>query len=112
MNKITKFTPESEILKELAKRMRQIRKAKGYTQVELAAEAGIGIATLRRIESGQDSNLISWLKLLKVLEMITAIDQLLPNTFNSPMANILGEKIRKRKKTSFQGKFTWGDEVK
>ena len=110
MKKITNLTPESEILKELAKRLIQIRKAKGYTQVELATEAGLGVATLRRIESGQDCNLVSWFKLLKTLDMTHVIDEMLPKTFKSPMEEVLAGKPRKRDKSPLFG-FRWGDEM-
>ena len=108
---ITEFIPESDILKELAKRLAKIRKAHGYSQTELAKEAGIGVATLRRIEAGQDSQLETWLKILKALGMAHAIDALLPQTFNSPMAEALAGKSRKRAKSSRSSGIVWGDEV-
>ncbi len=109
--KITKITPETEILKELAERLAKIRKAQGYSQTELAKEAGIGVATLRRIESGQDCQIASWLKLLKALDMVPAIDTLLPETFNSPMVEALAGKSRKRKNLSSLSGIVWGDDA-
>ncbi|GJM10340.1 MAG: hypothetical protein DHS20C11_26160 [Lysobacteraceae bacterium] len=110
MTKINDFTPEDEILKELAGRLARIRKAQGYSQTRLAEEAGIGVATLRRIEAGQDSQLATWLKLLKALNMAGAIDALLPETFNSPMAEALAGTRRKRRKQSTSTRVVWGDE--
>ena len=112
MKKITNLTTEAEILKEFAARLVRIRKAIGLNQVELANKAGLGIATLRRIESGQDSHFGSWLKLLKALDMIHAIEELLPNTFNSPMEEVLGKKLQKRRKSSPSNRIKWGDEIK
>ena len=109
--KITKFTPEDEILKEFAKRLTRMRKAQGYSQTELAREAGIGVATLRRIEGGQDSRFETWLKILKALDRVPALDVLLPETFNSPMAQALTGKSRKRKKPSPSSGIVWGDEA-
>lgn len=109
--KITKITPETDILKELAERLAKIRKAQGYSQTELAKEAGIGVATLRRIESGQDCQIASWLKLLKALDMAPAIDALLPETFNSPMVEALAGKSRKRKNLSPSPGIVWGDDA-
>ena len=111
MMKITKFVPEDEILKELAKRLARMRKAQGYSQTELAKEAGIGVATLRRIEGGQDSQFETWLKIMKALNRVAAIDALLPETFNSPMAEALVGKSRKRKKLSPTSGIVWGDEA-
>jgi len=109
--KITEMMPETDILKEFAKRLARIRKAQGYSQTELAKEAGIGVATLRRIEAGRDSQLETWLKILKALDMTSAIDALLPETFNSPMAEALAGTSRKRTKSSPSSGIVWGDEV-
>lgn len=88
--KITEFTPENRSLAELGERLARVRKQQGYTQERLAEAAGIGVATLRRIEGGLDSQLSSWLKLLKVLQMTAAVDALMPEDFYSPMAEVLG----------------------
>ena len=105
--KLTELTPETEMLRELGARLARIRKQQGYTQPDLADEAGLGVATLRRIEGGQDSQLESWLKLLKALGMAHAIDDLLPEDFRSPMAEVRG---RTRKRAAAPGAVTWGDE--
>lgn len=105
--KIDHLSPDSEILNELGARLARVRKQQGYTQDRLAEEAGLGVATLRRIEDGQDSQLGSWLKLLKALNMTAAIDQLLPENFNSPMSEVKRERGRVKKSSSG---ITWGDE--
>lgn len=109
--KITNLTPEADILKEFAQRLVRIRKARGYSQSELAKEAGIGVATLRRIEASQDSRIVSWLKLLKALDMTAAIDSLLPETFLSPMAEAQAGTSRKRKTVTPSAGIVWGDET-
>lgn len=109
--KITKLTPEAEVLQELAERLARIRKAQGYSQTELAKEAGIGVATLRRIESGRDSQLETWLKILKALDMASSIDSLLPEKFDSPMVEVLAGKRRKRTNLSPSSGIVWGDET-
>ena len=108
--RIDELIPESEILKELGRRLARVRKQQGFTQTALAEEAGIGVATLRRIEGGQDSQLESWLKLLKALNMAPAIDALLPEDFSSPMAEVRAASRRKRSKRSSAG-VVWGDEA-
>lgn len=109
--KIIQATPENHALNELGSRLAQIRKQQGYSQEKLAEAAGIGVATLRRIEDGQDSQLSSWLKLLKALDMATAVDALLPEDFRSPMAEVLAP--RKRRDTSGSGDngVIWKDEA-
>lgn len=107
--KIDKLTPETVILKELGKRLARIRKQQRLSQTQLAEEAGLGVATLRRIEAGRDSQMESWLKIMKSLQMISAIDALLPERFNSPMVEVLSETKRRKKKPD-SGSVKWGDE--
>ena len=109
--KIDRLTPDKAIFEELGNRLARIRKQQGHSQDALAKEAGIGVATLRRMENGQDGQLGSWLKILKALQMESAIDALLPETFNSPMAEALREKKRRRRRNQPSGSdFAWGDE--
>ena len=110
--KIDLTTPGATILKELAQRLSKVRKAQGYTQAELAQDAGIGIATLRRIEGGQDSQLATWIKILKTLERTEALDALLPEHFESPMAQAHAKKRRARKMPETSDGIRWGDEAK
>ncbi len=110
--KIDPLTPNDAILNELGQRLARVRKQQGHSQEQLASDAGLGVATLRRIESGQDSQLESWLKLLKALHMTAAIDQLLPENYASPMAEAQASKKRARSEagTASSG-IAWGDET-
>ncbi len=108
--KIDQLTPEAAILTELGARLARIRKQRGLSQEALAEEAGIGVATLRRIEDGRDSRLGSWLRLLKALGMATAIDDLLPEPLRSPMAEANKKRRKKNEDPSSSGvDFVWGD---
>lgn len=108
--KITDLTPEADILKELGARLARVRKQQGLSQADLAEEAGLGIATLRRIEAGQDSQLASWLKLMKTLDRIAAVDNLLPEDIRSPRAEVR-ETRRQRRKSAAPSVIVWGDEA-
>lgn len=114
--KIDYLTPEYTILAEMGRRLALVRKQQGFSQTRLAEEAGIGVATLRRIESGQDGQMASWLKLLKALGMTASVDALLPETFASPMAEVLSKStLRKKTQQSKKGRVAeprvrWGDE--
>ncbi len=117
--KINKITPDNHILGEFGQRLAKIRKQQGLSQTALAEQAGIGIATLRRIESGTDSQLGSWIKLLKALDMDSTLDALLPEQFNSPMAETLREReanykvaseASSKKSTGASPSIVWGDE--
>lgn len=108
--KIQTLTPEKQILEELGRRLAIVRKQQRLSQTRLAEEAGIGVATLRRIEAGQDSQMESWLKLLKALRMTAAIDALLPERFDSPMAEVLSQTRRRQRKAADKAQPVWGDE--
>lgn len=109
--KITQLTPENQSLGELGVRLARIRKQQGYSQERLADAAGIGVATLRRIEDGQDSQLSSWLKLLKALEMSAAIDALVPEDFRSPMAEVLATGRKRKTAAGVTEGSVWKDEA-
>lgn len=109
--KLEKITPDNIILKELGKRLSRVRKQRGFSQESLALEAGIGVATLRRIEDGCDGQISSWLKLLKALDMETIIDELLPENFNSPMAEVLKQQKKAGNLKTSNTQFVWGDEA-
>jgi transcriptional regulator with XRE-family HTH domain len=104
--KITDTTPQHAALKELGKRLAQVRKQRGFTQVELARQAGVGVATLRRVEDGQDAQISSWLKLLDTLGLTQSIEQLLPESISSPMAEVK----RSKRRVVSANKGGWGDE--
>lgn len=108
--KIEYLTPNNAILRELGTRLAQIRKQQGYSQLRLANEAGIGVATLRRVEAGRDSQMETWLKLMKSLQMIAAIDDLLPKNYSSPMAEALSNRRTRKKKNNAPSGSIWGDE--
>jgi len=108
--KIDQLTPSAAILEELGERLTSIRKQQGHSQEALSQLAGIGVATLRRIEDGNDGKLGSWIRILKALHMESSIDSLLPENFRSPMAEVkAGRKSQKRGKDGGAG-FRWGDE--
>ena len=105
--KITKATPHLTTLKELGRRLVLVRKQQGFTQAELAKEAGLGVVTILRIERGQDAQFSSWIKLFNVLGMAAELDALLPEEILSPMSEV--HKQRRRKKSVSRSMNIWGD---
>ena len=119
--RIDRLTPSTSILRELGRRLANVRKQQGLSQESLAAAAGVGVATLRRIEDGKDGKLGSWLRLLLALQLEGAIESLLPEDFRSPLAEVKGRRGRKPKTSPPRGEgdkddqepgpaFVWGDE--
>jgi len=106
--RIDHFTPIDATLKELGRRLAVSRNAQGLSQDDLAKAAGIGVATLRRIETGSDGNMGTWVKTLRALGDIGAIEGLLPEEVRSPMAEAKTSKKRRSRK---QASSAWGSEA-
>jgi len=107
MPEITTLTPPNAVLRELGKRLASVRKQRQFSQIELAEQAGLGVATLKRIEGGSDSQLESWIKLLIALDMMEGINGLLPANHRSPMAEATRQGKQKSPTKTSKG---WGDE--
>ncbi len=111
--KIVEETPDGAALEELGRRLEVVRKQFGLSQARLAEEAGLGVATLRRIEAGQDAQLGSWIKVLRALDLTGGLDGLLPENFRSPMADVRGAGRRRSsaKRDDGEDGSIWGDET-
>lgn len=108
--KIQDLTPAPAMLQELGRRLALVRRQRGLSQEGLARAAGVGVATLRRIEDGHDARLGSWLRLLQATGLVAAVDQLVPEEFRSPRAEVLGNKRRRAPRASAGPDAPWGDE--
>ncbi len=113
--RITALTPTTEILRELGRRLGSMRKQMGLSQEALAKAAGVGIATLRRLEDGHDGKLGSWLRVLLALQLEGPVDTLLPEDLRSPLAEVRARRRRSKRSASSgdgprTGGFVWGDE--
>jgi transcriptional regulator with XRE-family HTH domain len=108
--KLHPVPPTPAALQELGRRLAEVRKQRGLTQEELAQRAGLGVATLRRIEDGRDARLGSWVRLLQALDLSSALDRLLPEDLRSPLAEARAESRAPRGSRRSGPDFVWGDE--
>jgi transcriptional regulator with XRE-family HTH domain len=86
------------VLVELGRRLERHRLESNRTQAELAEEAGIGRATLQRLERGQSVQSISLIKVLRALALLDALDVALPETLELPIAELEREQRRGRQR--------------
>ncbi|MBN1404237.1 MAG: helix-turn-helix transcriptional regulator [Opitutales bacterium] len=114
--KITSSITESVLLAELGGRLARIRLEKNLTQDELAREAGIGLRTLQRLESGSvASRLSSFVRVCRVLGLAGNLDLIAPESGISPMAQLKRDKAlpqragRKKKPDKENGRWSWGE---
>ena len=73
------------VLEKLGSRLRRARLDRNLNQAALAEEAGIGRATLQRIEDGRSASLSNLISLLRALDLFDGVDRLVPETSPSPV---------------------------
>lgn len=79
---------DDAVLAELGERLARQRLARNLTQPQLAETAGIGRATLQRLERGESVQMISVIRVLRALDLLPALDAAIPETVVSPLAEL------------------------
>ena len=103
--------PLASMRRELGRRLRVQRLARGLRQKDLAEASGVGEATIRRIEEGStDARLSVLIKLLRALDLLEGLEGLVPDLTDSPLidADALPERVRKP--ASAAPEWTWNDD--
>lgn len=104
---------DADALAELGRRLAQLRLGRPWTQAALAARAGVAKRTIERIEAGGSVQLTSLIRVFRSLDLLAALDALLPEPGPRPM-ELLKEPARLRRRARPQapssGPWTWGDE--
>jgi transcriptional regulator with XRE-family HTH domain len=92
------LTTDAAVLAELGRRLERHRLERNWTQAEMAAEAGIGQATVQRAERGESVQMTSMIKLLRTLGLLGGLDLAVPESIDLPIAQLEREqrKIRRR----------------
>jgi len=89
--KITSELTDQAILHELGARLERRRIDAGLTQAQLAEEAGISKRTVERMEAGHSTDAVMLLRALRVLKLLEAFDQSIPDQPQSPLALLKGK---------------------
>jgi transcriptional regulator with XRE-family HTH domain len=107
---------DGTVLDELGGRMARCRLDLQLTQAELAEQAGVSKRTVERIEAGATTQVSTLIRILRVLNLLDGLDQLVPEAGPRPM-DILKLKRTERKRASSRrkkapgGEWHWGDEA-
>lgn len=110
---------DAAVLAELGRRLTRHRLERNWTQADMAAEAGLGQATVQRAERGASVQMTSMIKLLRTLGLLGALDAAVPESIALPIAELEREQRRARRRASGRGHppaasgeqpWTWGDE--
>lgn len=75
----------SEVLREIGSRLRGFRLQQNVTQADLAQRAGVGHATVKRAEAGENTRLETVVKILRALGRVEALEGFLPPPLVSPI---------------------------
>ena len=111
---------DAAILIELGQRLSRRRIDRNLTQAGLAKEAGISKRTLERMEAGGATQTTNLVRVLRVLDLLAGLHQLVPEAGPSPLA-LLKAKGKERQRASSPRRasrvaeppateWTWGDE--
>jgi len=108
--------PSDKALREqLGSRLRALRLNRNESQEALALRAGIGKATLQRLEEGRSGTIVTLLRVLRALDLDN-LDTLVPDIEKSPLAEARGERQRRTRargsgtREQPPAEWRWGDE--
>jgi len=92
-----KMTTSLQLIQSLGQRLERHRLMQNISQAELAATAGIGERTLRRMESGQGGSLDSLVRVLIALKLDENLSLLVPDHQVRPMERIRSTKTERQR---------------
>lgn len=110
------------ILAELGQRLQHTRLERNLSQAKLAEEAGIGRVTLQRIEDGKPASMVNLIRVLRALDLLEGLDQLVPPPTASPLDELRRQGQQRQRAGSPRrsqrspgsrpsGSWRWGDEA-
>jgi transcriptional regulator with XRE-family HTH domain len=76
------------VLDELGQRLKQTRLRRNLTQRYLAEEAGVSLATVRSLEDGKPSQLVTLIRVLRVLGLLGGLERAIPEPPPSPIEEL------------------------
>ncbi len=114
--KISVLSTDAAILTEMGIRISHRRLEMQLTQAMLAEQAGVAKRTLERLESGASGQLSSWIRILRVLDLLPGLDRLLPPAAPSPMEQLKRKgkprrRARSRRPPEKTGAWSWDDDA-
>ncbi|MGI9628710.1 MAG: helix-turn-helix domain-containing protein [Longimicrobiales bacterium] len=97
--RIRQTTRTPAILKELGQRVERLRLQRNQPLASLAEAAGVGTATLQRFESGKSVNLNTLIQVLRALNRLGDLDNIVPDVEVSPF-ELSGSRSKPRQRAS------------
>ena len=108
---INNLSSDASILSEIGHRLARIRIQHNLTQAYLARQAGVSKPTVERVEAGRDTRFSSLIRMLRALDLLSALDKLLPVPHPGPMERLKTRGAERKRASSRQktagGPSTW-----
>jgi len=94
-NKIQSDISDPALMKRIGFFIRHHRLEQNKSQSQLAEEAGINRSTLSQFENGMNSNLLTFIQLLRALNMLQILDAFAIETQISPLQLARMDKLKR-----------------
>lgn len=112
--KIDNLLLDEAVLVELGARLAQRRLELGFSQADLAKQAGVSKSTVQRMEAGTSTQFSNLIRIFRVLDLMDRLEMLVPEAGPRPM-DLLKLKGKTRKRAPRSGSvikepWQWGDE--
>ena len=111
------LSTDERLLEVVGKRLAALRLARNLTQEQLAQEAGLGLRTVQRLETGASAAQLSgFLRVCRVLGVLDRLDLLLPEPQPSPIEQLRTHGRKRQRASGRKGerdataKWTWAED--
>ena len=91
------------MLRELGHRIERLRLQRNQSLVDLAKAAGVGTATLQRLETGKNANLQTVIRVLRAMNHLGDLDNIIPEVEVSPFEITDARRTPRRRASSSNG---------
>lgn len=98
--KLASEMTDAAVRAELGARLERMRLDRNLSQQQLAGEAGVSRHTVLRIEGGHSVTLTAFLRVLRALELLDALELLVPEPVPSPIEALERQGRRRRRASS------------
>jgi transcriptional regulator with XRE-family HTH domain len=107
---------DEALLGRIGERLARLRLSKNLTQEQVAEQAGLGLRTVQRLESGESATQLSgFVRVCRVLGLVDGLDAFIPEQAESPIARVKLQGRRRQRATGRKAapgeakKWTWGE---
>ncbi|MGA2757142.1 MAG: helix-turn-helix transcriptional regulator [Solirubrobacteraceae bacterium] len=118
--KIESQLTDEAVLRELGERLAALRLGRNMTQLQLAASAGVARSVIQNVERGGSVTTANLVRLLRELDLLDALERLIPQPTPSPVAELRLRGHTRRRAAGSRGgaeapadrnrPWRWGDE--